>query len=144
MKTIQAHELISADRGVDIVVTTLGFTYVGWFQRAKDLGTREGKRWMGIRLNDSDGRVVTVIVPAEWSLHIEPFPPLGKGDRVARRGYSDPDHKNFRSGSLGTVEGVSRDTAGNRVYRVQWDGEPQSRWHTRRALELAVAAEVTA
>lgn len=127
MKAIEAHELLAADRGVEIVLTTGAFTYVGWFLQAKDLGNAEGRRWTGVRLDEADGRKVTAIVPSTSSVQITPFPPLALGDTVRRAGRADA--------ATGTVVGVDRSQEGDRVYRVQWPDQSSLSWHTRRRLE---------
>jgi len=143
MKHIEAHELMSADRGVHIVASTLALTYVGWFQSAK----QGPDGFIDVHLEDFHGLRVSLVLPPRSHLHIEPFPPLAAGDMVVRYGYADPDHANYRRQEVGRVERCSRDTRKNRVYEVRWDGELQTRWHTRRRLEPAppeVVAEIRA
>lgn len=145
MKTIEARELLTADRGIEIVLPSPleGLTYVGWFQGAAgfthvpsgDPRKPRKKATVVVALEDVSETKVTVVVDAEWQVHVTPFDPLVVGDVVARRGYSDPQSPLYQTGTFGTVVGVARDTQGNRVYSVEWPGEPAPRWHTRRKLE---------
>lgn len=138
MKAIEAHELATADPGVEIVLSTAGFTYIGWFA-----GERHSKKLVEVKLDDSDGRVVTAIVSPTHTVQITPFSPLAPGDVVRRRGWDSPEHRSYGRTETGTVVAVKRDTANNRVYEVQWEREPGTRWHTRRNVEALVWAEGT-
>jgi hypothetical protein len=129
MKPIEAHELESADRGVEIAVTTLVTTYVGWLKLAK-----VGKQEVGILIEDFAGRLdVSVIVTPKHAVEITPFDPIATGDLVVRRDRTD---------LIGVVQSIGRDTNRNRVYAVSWPGEPGVRWHTRRYLDPAPAMTV--
>ncbi|AYD87322.1 hypothetical protein SEA_VALENTINIPUFF_19 [Microbacterium phage ValentiniPuff] len=134
MTHIEAHELLRTDAGVHIVLSTLSLTYIGWFQFAREIS--DG--WVGVMLDDFQGLRITAQLPSRRHVHIEPFPPLAVGDLVVRRGFDDPDHRNYRRSALGRIAGTSFTNADRRrIYFVEWEGEPDARWHTRRTLEAA-------
>lgn len=138
MKSIEAHEVIAADKGVEIVVTSAaGITYVGWLLSARDL--RSG--FTGVQIDDACGVQVTCVLRDWQMIAITPFPTMAVGDRVTRAGFDDPEHKNFRVGGVGRVLQVARDTNQNQVYKVTWPLVPEPRWHTRRMLRLAEEGE---
>lgn len=139
MAHIEAHELINADRGVPIVLSTLQLTYVGWLVHAKDIGAG----WTGIALDDFTGLRITAVMPSRAHVHIEPFPPLAVGDLVVRKGFHDPDHTNYQRPDLGVVEGITHNTKVKaKVYGIRWEGEAAARWHTRRIIEPASAEDI--
>lgn len=134
MNDVAASELHAAEVGSDIVFTTVGgFTYVGWLLAAR----RQGSGVL-VRVRDFARRIeITALLHPDHVVHTEPPAPLALGDAVQRS--TDPT-------SLGVVVGISHDSMRRTVYRVQWSGEAEPRWHVRSKLQVHVvdASEVSA
>lgn len=139
LQHIEAHALINEDRGVPIVATSLAITYVGWFQAI----TEGPDGWVTVLIEDFTGLRCSVLLRSRAHVHIEPFETLNVGDLVVRKGFDDPDHKNYRRPDLGHVEQVSRSPKIRaKVYLVRWEGERDARWYTRRMLQPATESTV--